>query len=99
MYDPANLKKLKTIGEHAPEGMKAFMDFNGAVFKEGVLSVKIKEIIAVAVAVTTQCSYCIDVHTKKARAAGATDAELAEAILVSAALKAGGSMTHGTHCF
>lgn len=97
MYDSANLAKLKTMKALAPEAMKAFFDFDAAVFKDGALTAKVKELIAVAVAVTTQCPYCIDVHTKKAREAGATDAELTEATLVSAALRAGGSITHGTH--
>ncbi len=98
MYDKANLAKLKTMKELAPEPMQAFFTFDAAVFKDGALSVKMKELIAVAVAITTQCAYCIDVHTKKARDAGATDAELVEATMVSAALRAGGSLTHGTHC-
>lgn len=97
MYDAANLKKLKTMKELAPDAMTAFHAFNDAVFKDGPLSVKVKELIAVAVAMTTQCPYCIDIHVKKAKAAGCTDAELTEATLVSAALRAGGSVTHGTH--
>jgi AhpD family alkylhydroperoxidase len=97
MYDSANLKKLKAMRELAPEPMAAFDALNAAVFKDGALSVKVKELIAVAVALTTQCPYCIEVHVKKAKAAGATEAELTEATLVSAALRAGGSVTHGTH--
>ena len=97
MYDMANLKKLKTMKELAPEGMAAFDALNAAVFKDGALSLKVKELIAVAVAVTTQCPYCIEVHVKKAKAAGATEAELTEATLVAAALRAGGAVTHGTH--
>jgi len=97
MYDPTNMKKLKTMRELAPEGMAAFDALNAAVFKDGALPLKVKELIAVAVAVTTQCPYCIEAHVKKAKAAGATEAELTEATLVSAALRAGGSVTHGTH--
>lgn len=97
MYDSKNLGKLKAMTAAAPDAMKAFWAFDEAVFKEGALSVKVKELMAVAVAMTTQCPYCIEVHVKKARAAGATDAELTEATLVSAALRAGGSITHGTH--
>ena|SRR5262249_41794304 len=97
MYDLANLKKLKALRELAPEPMAAFDALNTAVFKDGALSVKMKELIAVAVAVTTQCPYCIDVHVKKAKVAGASEAELAEATLVAAALRAGGAVTHGTH--
>jgi AhpD family alkylhydroperoxidase len=97
VYDPANMKKLKALRELAPEPMAAFDALNAAVFKDGALSVKVKELIAVAVAVTTQCPYCIDAHVKKAKAAGATEAELAEATMVAAALRAGGAVTHGTH--
>lgn len=97
MYDAANLKKIKALKDHAPEALAAFDMLNAAVFKDGALSVKVKELIAVAVAVTTQCPYCIEVHVKKAKAAGATDSELTEATMVAAALRAGGAVTHGTH--
>ncbi|MBN9522416.1 carboxymuconolactone decarboxylase family protein [bacterium] len=97
MYDPAQLKKLKTLRELAPDGMAAFDALNAAVFKDGALPLKVKELIAVAVALTTQCPYCIDIHAKKAKAAGCSDAELAEAGLVAAALRAGGAVTHATH--
>lgn len=97
LYDSANMKKLKTMKELAPEGMAAFDALNAAVFKDGALPVKVKELIAVAVAMTTQCPYCIEAHVKKAKAAGATEAELTEATLVAAALRAGGAVTHGTH--
>lgn len=97
MYDPANMKKLKTMRELAPEGMAAFDALNAAIFKDGALPLKVKELIAVAVAVTTQCPYCIEAHVKKAKAAGATEAELTEATLVAAALRAGGAVTHGAH--
>ncbi len=97
MYDATNMKKIKTLRELAPEGMAAFDALNAAVFKDGALSMKVKELIAVAVAVTTQCPYCIDAHVKKAKIAGCTDAELTEATLVAAALRAGGAVTHGTH--
>ncbi|HSQ58612.1 MAG TPA: carboxymuconolactone decarboxylase family protein [Gemmata sp.] len=97
MYDRANLKKIKTMKELAPEAMAAFDALNAAVFKDGALSVKVKELMAIAVAMTTQCPYCIDVHTRSAKAAGATEAEIVEATMVAAALRAGGSVTHGTH--
>jgi AhpD family alkylhydroperoxidase len=97
MYDMANLKKLKTMKELAPEAVNAFHAFNDAVFKDGALSVKVKELLAVAVALTTQCPYCIEIHVKKAKTAGCTEAELTEVTMVAAALKAGGAMTHGTH--
>ena len=65
--------------------------------KHGIVPLKYKELIAVAVALTTQCPYCIDIHSRKAKQAGATEQELAEMTLLAAALRAGGAMTHGTH--
>ena len=44
-----------------------------------------------------QCAYCIEVHRQEALKAGVTEQELAEAIHVTAALRAGGAITHGTH--
>jgi AhpD family alkylhydroperoxidase len=97
MYTKENLTKLKKMNELAPEVMKAFWAFDKAAVAEGAIPVRYKELIAVAVALTTQCPYCIDIHTGNARKAGATDAELAEAAMVAAALRAGGAVTHATH--
>lgn len=98
MYDKENLKNLKKFAELTPELWQGFLAWDKAIFSDGALPKKIKELIAIAVAMTTQCPYCIDLHTQQAKAAGATDAELAEAIMVAAALRAGGALTHGTHC-
>ena len=97
MYNKNNLAKLKKMDSLAPEVMKAFWAFDKAAVAEGTIPVKYKELIAVAVACTTQCPYCIDIHAGNARKAGASDAELIEAAMVAAALRAGGAMTHATH--
>lgn len=97
MYNKEKLTKIKRMNELAPELMKAFWAFDTAAVAAGAISVKCKELIAVAVAVTTQCPYCIEIHTNNARRAGATDAELTEAAMVAAALRAGASVTHATH--
>src|SRR5262245_31230722 len=97
MYDMKNISKLKKMGELAHEAFKAFVAFDEADFKDGAIPRKFKELMAVAVALTTQCPYCIEIHTKKAKKAGATEQELAETTLIAAALRAGGAVTHGTH--
>ena len=97
MYDMQNLDRFGKLAELAPEAFKAFVAFDEAVVRGGVIPLKYKELIAVAVALTTQCPYCIDIHAKKAKQAGATEQELAETTLLAAALRAGGAMTHGTH--
>ena len=97
MFTKENLIKLKKMDALAPDVMKAFWAFDKASVAEGAIPVKYKELIAVAVALTTQCPYCIDIHSGNARKAGATDAEMAEAAMVAAALRAGAAVTHATH--
>jgi AhpD family alkylhydroperoxidase len=97
MYHKENLAKFKRMSELAPELMKAFWTFDRLSVAEGAISVKYKELIAVAVALTTQCPYCIEIHSTNARKAGATDTELTETAMVAASLRAGGAVTHATH--
>jgi AhpD family alkylhydroperoxidase len=97
MYDTKNLGKLKALDANAPEAMQAFWAFDKAAMAAGSISSKNKELIALAVAFTTQCPYCIEIHAKRAREAGATEQELAEVVAVAAALRAGGAITHGSH--
>src|SRR5947199_3871669 len=97
MYEMSNLKKVKKLGELAPEAFNSFVAYDEAAFKGSAIPLKYKELMAVAVALTTQCPYCIEIHAEKARKAGATDQELAETTLIAAALRAGGAVTHGTH--
>jgi AhpD family alkylhydroperoxidase len=99
MYDMQKLKHIKDLDTGAPDAMEAFWAFGKAAFKDGEISVLNKQLIAVAVALTTQCAYCIELHTRDAREAGATDAQLAEAAVVAAAIRAGGAITHGTHLY
>jgi len=97
MYSKEHLAKLKKMNTLAPELMKAFWAFDKLAVAEGAIPVKYKELMAVAVALTTQCPYCIDIHASNARKAGASEAEIAEAAMVAASLRAGAAVTHATH--
>ena len=97
MYDMQNVTKIKNLGKLAPEAFKGFAAFDEAAFKDGAIPVKYKELIAVAVGLTTQCPYCIEIHAKRAKKAGATEEELGETALVAAAIRAGGAVAHATH--
>jgi AhpD family alkylhydroperoxidase len=97
LYDITNLDKMKSLAVHAPDAMKAFVAFDKAALAAGAIPVKYKELMALAVAFTTQCPYCIELHANKAREYGASDPEITESVLVAAALRAGGAITHGTH--
>ena len=99
MYEMKNLNQLKRLDENAPDAMKAFWAFDKAAFAAGALDAQQKQLMAVAVALTTQCPYCIDLHVKAARDAGATDQMLAEVATVAAAMRAGAAITHATHMF
>jgi AhpD family alkylhydroperoxidase len=78
----------------APEIDAAFRQFSDAVFRDGALPRKTKQLIAVAVAHVTQCPYCIRGHTKAATRDGATSEEIMEAIWVAAEMRAGGAFAH-----
>ena len=97
MYDVKNLSRMKDLEAHAPEAMKAFVAFDKAALAEGAIPGKYKELMALAVTFTTQCPYCIELHSTKARELGASDPEIAETVLIAAALCAGAAITHGTH--
>jgi AhpD family alkylhydroperoxidase len=99
MFDMKNMGKLKKLDENAHETMKAFWTFDKETFKAGAIDKLHKQLMAVAVALTTQCPYCIEIHVKQAREAGATDQMLTESAAVSAAMRAGGTITHATHMF
>ena len=97
MYDMKKLARFKRFAELAPKALEAFQAFDQAAFAPGAIPLKYKELMAVAVALTTQCPYCIEIHSDKARKADATEKELVETTMIAAALRAGAAMTHGTH--
>lgn len=97
LYQKSYFNRLGELSVLAPEAFKAFVQFDKAALAEGKLSVKLKELIAIAVAHTTGCPYCIEVHVKAGKAAAVTKEELSEAILVATALKAGSALAHGVN--
>ena len=97
LYDSDNIKKLPKLGHGAPDAWKGFLDFDKAALADGAIPKKYKELMALAVALTTQCPYCLEIHRKAALAAGCTEQEIAETVFVAAALRAGAAVTHGTH--
>lgn len=99
MFDFKNLSKLSNISKLVPDSMKALDEFETAALADGAITRKNKELMAVAVALTTQCAYCIEYHRREAVKLGATEQELAETALVATALKAGSAITHSTHLF
>lgn len=95
-HDADDLKKIGELKTLAPDAFRAFVELDRIVGREdGAIPRKYRELIAIAVACTTQCPYCLDVHTRGAKKAGASREEVAEAALLAAALRAGAATTHG----
>jgi AhpD family alkylhydroperoxidase len=93
-YAKEGLKSIGKLVELKGDLFASFRGFDQKVFAEGALSVKTKELIAVGAAHITRCPYCIDGHVKRAKKAGATDEEIAEAVFVGVAMSAGAAVAH-----
>jgi alkylhydroperoxidase/carboxymuconolactone decarboxylase family protein len=94
-YDPKDLSRFQEMGAEAPELAKKFFDYYGAVFSEGELTEREKALIALAVAHTVQCPYCIDAYTQTCLEKGSSMGEMTEAIHVAVAIRGGASLIHG----
>ncbi|WP_367067549.1 carboxymuconolactone decarboxylase family protein [Oryzisolibacter sp. LB2S] len=94
MFPSSSADIARKRRELAPKQLEAFRAFSAAVFAEGELDARTKQLIAVAVAHVTQCPYCIRGHTDGALKAGASEAQIMEAIWVAAEMRAGGAFAH-----
>ncbi len=94
-YNPEDLPKFEEIGKDAPELAQKFFDYYGQVFCEGELTEREKALIALAVAQTIQCPYCIDAYTRACLEKGSNLAEMTEALHVATAIRGGASLVHG----
>lgn len=93
---PTDLSLARQLAALAPTESAAWLKFDHAAFREGgAIGAKEREWIALAVALTTQCAYCIEVHAKAARRKGSSPEQLAEIAMVAAAVRAGGTLGHG----
>lgn len=96
LYPQGTADMGKRRRELAPGIHETFDAFSEAVFADGALPEKTKQLIAVAVAHTTQCPYCISGHTRLAHRKGASSEEIMEAVWVAAEMRAGGAFAHST---
>ena len=93
-FNPADLKKFKNITEFQKEYGDKFFDWYGTVFQEGALTAREKSLIALAVAHTVQCPYCIDAYTSTCLSKGADEEQMMEAVHVAAAIKSGATLVN-----
>lgn len=93
-FQPEDLKKFSKITELQEEYGKKFFDWYGSVFEEGALTVREKNLIALAVAHAINCPYCMDAYTNGCLANGADEEQMMEAVHVAAAIKGGATLVN-----
>jgi alkylhydroperoxidase/carboxymuconolactone decarboxylase family protein len=93
-FNPEDLKKFGNITEFQEILGNKFFDYYHEVFKEGALTAREKALIALAVAHTVHCPYCIDAYTSACLSKGADEEQMMEAVHVSAAIRAGASLAN-----
>jgi len=96
-YSAALRDRGKELSALHPEVVKGFSALSRGAASAKHLDAKMRELIALAVAVTLRCQGCIDAHSRKAKAAGASREEIAEALGVAIALNAGAALTYSLH--
>lgn len=95
-FDPEGLKQFGSIGSWQKPLADKFFSYYNEVFKEGALTEREKALIALAVAHTVQCPYCIDAYTSGCLEKGADEEQMMEAVHVAAAIRAGTSLVYAT---
>jgi alkylhydroperoxidase/carboxymuconolactone decarboxylase family protein len=96
-YETQDLEDFPNIGEYAPELGNKYFEYYGEAMKKGALGEREKVLIALAVAATQKCPYCIDAYTNQCMSLGISREEMMEAIHVGAAMVAGIVLAHSTH--
>ena len=95
-FEQKDLADFVNIGEYAPELGKKYFDYYGDAMKPGNLTEREKALIALTVATTQKCPYCIDAYTNHCLSLGVSREEMMEAVHVGAAMVAGVVLAHST---
>jgi AhpD family alkylhydroperoxidase len=95
-YQKQVLNQVAEIGKMSPDTVKGYRSLTDAGNKTNLLGGKVRELIALAVAVTRQCDGCITIHTDAAIRQGATREEIMEALGVAIAINAGATLVYSS---
>jgi AhpD family alkylhydroperoxidase len=82
------------LAEAIPRVLASFNRMKESAVKDGALSHKTKELISLGISICARCDGCVASHVKRAREAGATREEIAEAIGVAVFMGAGPAVTY-----
>lgn len=95
-YEKKDLADFANIGEFSPALGEKYFDYYEEALKAGSLTAREKALIALAVATTQKCPYCIDAFTNQCLSLGVSSEEMMEAVHVGAAMAAGVVLAHST---
>ncbi len=84
---------MSWFSEKTPEVAEAFSEMRIAVYNEGALDLRTKELISVAASVLMRCERCTEIHAERAKKQGATDEQIAEAIACAMFVAAGSQLS------
>lgn len=93
-YKDELTKAIPGFAKLTPDSLKGYQTLSNANKEHSLLGAKVRELISVAVAVTTRCDGCITFHTDAALKAGATKEEIAETLGVAMAMNAGAALIY-----
>ena len=93
-YQSELTQSIPELAKLSPDSLKGYQTLSAANSKTSLLGEKVRQLISLAVAVTTRCDGCITFHTDAALKAGATKAEIAEALGVAMAMNAGAALIY-----
>ena len=85
----------RALGRAIPDVMTGYHALHNAAFAEGALSVKTKELIALAISITRECDGCIGAHGRNLARRGATTEEVTEMIGVAISMNGGPATVWG----
>jgi len=84
---------MSWFNEKTPVVAKAFAELRSAVYKEGALDIRTKELISIAASVLMRCERCTEIHAERAKKYGATDEQIAEAVACAMFVAAGSQLS------
>lgn len=93
-YHAELTKSIPDFAKLAPDSLKGYQTLSAANSQNSLLGEKVRQLISIAVAVTTRCDGCITFHTDAALKAGARKQEIAEALGVAMAMNAGAALIY-----
>ncbi len=82
-----------------PEVYAGYAALHGAAMGDGALPARVKELIALAIAVTKECDGCVVAHARSAVRQGVTAAEVAEAMGVAILMNGGPGTVWGPRAY